>query len=171
MSTLNRYLSNATKKGISAQQSYDNLISEFRKGNVSYPRTDGKNHAPLKVLDENNINRYVKTNIESEPVIEIQDLGDSILVKADPFILNEYLKLSTPATLVNDYQKCNRLNTYKKDEDLLIGLKHYQYEQSLINNQVELTEFNLQDLILDTVSNELAIEKEDLEINFHEIDF
>ena len=55
MSTLNRYLSNATKKGISAQQSYDNLISEFRKGNVSYPRTDGKNHAPLKVLDENNI--------------------------------------------------------------------------------------------------------------------
>ena len=65
MSTLNRYLSNATKKGISAQQSYDNLISEFRKGNVGYPRTDGVNHAPLRVLGED-ADRTIKNNIEEE---------------------------------------------------------------------------------------------------------
>ena len=170
--TLNKYLSNSKQNGISARQSYDMLVNEFRKGNISYPRSDGKNHLPIKILNDRDINPYVKKWLLQEPEIEIKEFDENnVIVRGDIFILNEYLKLSTPATLVNDYQKCNRLNTYKENEDLLIGLKYYQYEQSLINNQVELTEFNLQDLILDTVSNELAIEKDELEINFHEIDF
>ncbi len=168
MSTLNRYLSNATSKGITAQQSYDKLISEFRKGNVGYPRTDGVNHAPLRVLGED-VDRTIKNNIEEEPNIEVEDFGDYILVKADPFILNEYLKLSTPATIVNDYEKCNR-KTYEKDEDLLIGLKHSQVEKSLMNNYIFLDNFNFNEIILDTISDELDINKDELEINFHEFD-
>lgn len=171
MSTLNRYLSNSSAKGISPQQSYDNLVSEFRKGNVSYPRTDGKNHSPLRVLDNDNINKYIQSNIETEPKFEVEDLGDYILVRGDPFILNEYLKLSTPATVVNDYNKCNRLEYNSQNEDLFIGLKHAQHELSLANNQIELLEFNFNDLILDTISEELGVDKNEVEIKFHEIDF
>ena len=57
MSTLNRYLSNATKKGISAQQSYDNLISEFRKGPITL------SHKIIIVIDLNSISH---TDFESK---------------------------------------------------------------------------------------------------------
>ena len=109
--TLNKYLSNSTSSGISAKQSYDMLVNEFRKGNISYPRSDGKNHLPIEILQPSLINHQVKNWLEKEPTFEVQEVDqDNIMVRGDFFILNEYLKLSTPATIVTDYEKCCRLN-------------------------------------------------------------
>ena len=164
--TLNKYLSNATNSGISARQSYDMLVNEFRKGNISYPRSDGKNHLPIKILNERDINPYVKKWIEQTPQIEIKEFDENnVIVKGDFFILNEYLKLSTPATIVNDYEKCCRLN-YKEENNKYIGLEHNQYENDLAFEKIELNEFSFEDILLDAVAFELDINQEELEIKF-----
>lgn len=168
--TLNKYLSNATSSGISAKQSYDMLVSEFRKGNISYPRSDGKNHLPIKILNENAINKQVKNWLEKTPNFEIKEYdNDNMIISGDYFILNEYLKLSTPATVVNDYDKCCRLK-YKEEENKYIGLEHNHYENELANEKIELTNFSFEDIILDAVAFELDIPQEQLEINFVDLD-
>lgn len=167
MSTLNSYLSNAKGSGISPKQSYDMLINEFRKGNISYPRTDGENHLPLRVIRPIQIHPYVKDWIEKEPKVEIEDYNnDFYLVKGDVFMLNEYLKLSTPATIINDYEKCCRLN-YKSEENKYVGLEHYLLEKDMQNEKIALNEFSFEDIIKEAVAYELDMDQNDLEINFY----
>ena len=169
--TLNKYLSNSTSSGISAKQSYDMLVNEFRKGNISYPRSDGKNHLPIEILQPSLINHQVKNWLEKEPTFEVQEVDqDNIMVRGDFFILNEYLKLSTPATIVTDYEKCCRLN-YKKEENKYIGLEHNIYEQDMYNERIPLQNFSFEDILLDAVAFELDIPLEELEIYFVERDF
>lgn len=170
MSTLNSYLSNAKGSGISPKQSYDMLINEFRKGNISYPRTDGENHSPLRVIRQMFIHPHVKDWIETKPTFELKDYNDEFyLLKGDPFILNEYLKLSTPATIINDYEKCCRLN-YKVEENKYIGLEHYSFEQEMQNEKIELLEFSFEDIIKEAVAFELEVNEEELEINFYGVE-
>lgn len=167
--TLNRYLSNSTSSGITARQSYDMLVNEFRKGNISYPRSDGKNHLPIKILKPNNINKQVQKWIEQTPKFEIVDFDrDNVMVKGDFFILNEFMGLSTPATIVNDYEKCSRIK-YKKEENPYIGLEHNQFQQELINEKIELYDFSFEDILADAIAFELDIVKDEIEIDF--IDF
>lgn len=164
--TLNKYLSNSKQSGISARQSYDMLVNEFRKGNISYPRSDGKNHLPIKILNDRDINPYVKKWLLQEPEIEIKEFDENnVIVRGDIFILNEYLKLSTPATIITDYEKCCKLN-YKVEDNKYIGLEHNQYENELAFEKIELNEFSFEDILLDAVAFELDVNQEDLEIKF-----
>lgn len=164
--TLNKYLSNSKQNGISARQSYDMLVNEFRKGNISYPRSDGKNHLPIKILNDRDINPYVKKWLLQEPQIEIKEFDENnVIVRGDIFILNEYLKLSTPATIITDYEKCCKLN-YKVEDNKYIGLEHNQYENELAFEKIELNEFSFEDILLDAVAFELDVNQEDLEIKF-----
>lgn len=163
--TLNGYLSNATKNNISPRQAYNMLISEFRKGNINYPRTDGENHAPLVVLQPAYINPQVKKWIETEIKYDIQDLDDqNYLVKGDPFILNEFLKLSTPATIVNDYERAC-ISKYEIETNKYVGIEHNLYEKELMDERVELNSFSFEEIILEAVSFELEIPENELEIS------
>jgi len=163
--TLNRYLSNATQSNISPRQAYNMLISEFRKGNINYPRTDSENHAPLMVLQPLYINPQVKTWIETPIEYNVVDIDNkNIIVNGDPFILNEFLKLSTPSSIVNDYEKCCTLK-FDNEENKYIGIEHNQYEKELYDKKIELVNFSFEEIILEAVSFELEIPEHELKIS------
>lgn len=125
------------------------------------------NHLPLRVIRPIQIHPYVKDWIEQEPKVEIEDYNnDFYLVKGDVFMLNEYLKLSTPATIINDYEKCCRLN-YKLEENKYVGLEHHFLEQDMQNEKIALNEFSFEEIIKEAVAYERDMDQNDLEINFY----
>lgn len=162
--TTHRYLSNASKAGYSPKVAYGMLLQEFKKGTVSYPRTDGHNHAPLVILEQKVDNR-VRKFITTEPDFTVEDLGEHIFVNGDFFILNEYLKLSTPATILKDYESAHQKN-YSIEENKYIGINYFEEEQRLAKNRVELKDFSFSNVLLEILSDEMRIPEEEIEVKF-----
>jgi len=94
------YLSNAYQKGYNISNSWDALIKEFEKGNISYPRTDSENHFGIEVINSNYIMPQVKALLTQEPKYLLRE----DLMRGDFFMMSKMLKLATPASIVNDYE-------------------------------------------------------------------
>lgn len=147
---------------------YNDLLANFAKGATSYPRSDGKNHASLSVLDQR-CDKRVKEWIEQTPNFELKSDSDPdfIVISGDPFVLNYYLKLSTPGSLLSDYMKLGSIKSQRVDKkkdfnNHTIGLKAARVEERLKQVEVELDDsFTLESLV-GIEANKIFLEKQRL---------
>lgn len=130
--TLFKYLSNGvTKKGYDINNCYNFLIDEFKKGNVTYPRSDGFYHDEINIINFDKINPDVKNLLLTKNNWPIENKKESFLI-GDFFTLSERLYLATPGSIVNDYNKIERekIKPDKEKVDFLLGLKmKKEYEE------------------------------------------
>ena len=123
--TLFKYLSNGvTKKGYNINNCYDFLVEEFKKGNITYPRSDGFFHDEINIINFNEINPEVKELLLMANNWPIENKQEESLI-GDFFTLSSRLYLATPGSIVNDYNKIERekIKPDKEKVDLFLGLK------------------------------------------------
>jgi hypothetical protein len=140
------YLSNAKKLGKNPSLAYGSLISEFEKGNVSYPRSDSINHIGIKVLSK-------KVNPEVKSILEYKDNFDNY-----PTIYNyvEKYMLSSPASVAKDVDEARKFllsNPALDNIDINVGLiehKHFVDSKKSIHGN----DFNFMEFISDVYGND-----------------
>ena len=124
------FLSSASKNGFSAENSYNKLLDEFQKGNITYPRTDGITHSPITIISSN-INPQIKQILNTYP--NFKEINNTYV--GDIYTLCGVLHLTTPGSIIKDLKKANQIQNFDKTTtDLYIGLKrkHFIEEEELL---------------------------------------
>lgn len=120
MISLGHYLHNATKVGSSPSVAYQQLTNEFQRGNISYPRSNGKNHHPISIINPSKTHKLVKKIIEYKD--KFLSMGKSFLKNASIYLLAEKLNLSSSASLVEDVELAKQ-SSIEENEDIYFMLK------------------------------------------------
>ena len=159
-----KYLSNGvTKKGYNINNCYNSLVNEFKKGNITYPRSDGYFHDEISILNMDNINPEVKELLFMKnkwPILKEKE------IIGDFFTLANYFYLATPASIVNDYNKIKKENIKpKKDKiDLFIGIQlKKEYEEN--NHFIKVKNFNFENFLKNIKDNKIKKVKISKELN------
>jgi hypothetical protein len=142
-------MSNSQALGKSASGAYGALISEFEKGNVSYPRTSGLEHNELTIINHSAINREVKSLLEYNNPYTIINKD---FVQGDVFILANELKLSTPGSLVSDVEDSTLVKDFE-DADLMVGFRE-EYEYEMVSSHIDKDNFDFNLFLAQAYSNE-----------------
>lgn len=175
MKTIYTFASNLMRDGrVGFQAGATALQRAYEKRHISYYRTDGIAHRPIEILDQRNIDPFIKQMIEEEPDYEITKLPNgNIMIKADRFMIPYFLKLATPsefiretATILHD-MATNKINIkeIKPPKNIFIGLEHYQKQLELRTKRRKLENFTLEQF-LRKVCKKITLEKKEGYIDF-----
>lgn len=143
--TLGIYLSNAKSLGYSPSKAFERLIKEFERGHTSYPRSDGKNHAGLKIINDKKIDRVVKQILKHRQ--EGFEYDKNEIRNGDVYIISEHLGITTPSSSISDIKKAKKLKKKdieevkeedifqflipETDEELMVDISKIDFENSL----------------------------------------
>jgi hypothetical protein len=107
---------------IDPENAFDRLKEEFSKGNVTYPRSDGTTHMPIEILNPFRVNKEIIKIMQTKPLYE----KDDGYIYGDVYTLTGALFLSTPASLIEDIKKAEKITPPKKINPY-IGLKRKEF--------------------------------------------
>jgi len=149
---LYRYMSNSREMGYSIGNSYNALLNEFERGNITYPRSDGFRHMMIQILNEDKMNRDV-VNIIHHSNNSFKK-GENY-IEGDFFMLNRVLKLSTPGSLYSDYEMVKKNRDIDENYvDLMFGIKQAkEYKKNDII--IDVDDFDFNDMLRDTYSRDI----------------
>lgn len=133
MISLGHFLHNSTKLGVTPSIAYNELTNEFNKGNMSYPRSDGKNHHPIKMYNPSKTHKLIKKIIDFKD--KYLEIGKTFLKNASVYLIVEKLGLSTSSSLVDDIEIAKK-STIEENKDIYFMLKQEK------NRELELKKIN-----------------------------
>jgi len=142
--TYGQYITNASTLNININNAHDSLITEWGKGSISYPRTNGVNHPPLTVKNFSKINKEVlhllNFNIEKVKKSYKKVNKDTI------YYIVEQLQLSSPSSLINDIAKAKKIKKRKFDDEYLEKKITYFLNISKKDKYENINKVSLKDL-------------------------
>jgi hypothetical protein len=149
------FCSSSSKLGFNVKNAFSQLLKEFEKGNVTYPRTDGIGHSYINVINEKHLSLEIK-NILKEPPLYKETEEYYI---GDVYSLAGVLNLSTPASLISDIEKAKKLKIEKKEKiDPYIGIKRKNFIESE-TIYIDTEKINSMDLLTQIYENDVKRNK------------